>query len=1084
MGLVLDENEVKWQHIQDDKIYIINLYYIVGDTNYDEEPLFLYGYALEGDEGLERRKHCELTSVLALDNTHIWRLEQTITGLGLRNLICGMEQHITIKVYLSENGFELHSDLRGEKKKEIEEKISCAYICHKNSYYRPDILLIPKQESIELSSGSQPLHSYGEDVMNCESLICRNKRILYTDSEGMIDTEKMKLIHDFFKAEGFLINGTKDLCRIGDFEVFSMPIKNVSQDELFSVDPVVEETEQRSRIMTGYKVTVFCKYLRGEYMIQTASHNSGNPTSYKTCDIVISDKDVVRTVNLPESSTTLEVWLFEKHTSSRFQLIGYKKRLLIRNINMSFNIIERDKTTLEDNYTKKAKASSGNKKNAFNDKIERYTSSETRIKNDDNDPWSEGFYQVECDFNEMYGTETAESVFFDKGLGAHEEFLTWLKRSINARGIKSVWIFDPYIDNESIPRLLRALSDMGVKLKIVTDKNAPSRDKDNRIKKLKISCKALEELMPRQFEVYAFENKSCILHDRVIVMFGKQYMPIVYNLSNSLDNMGMRHPSIICKLSREAGQQAAQYYLKLFSDMDKQGYVETLYKQTDSVVSRSVRTVLTEEEKQKRLSVVVKFFNDRLISLKLPLLSTNDERIIFPNDISIEEEFRITEVICNNAATSWDKLAYIYAHMTFDDGNKIIEQLKRKYDHELGITLQKILLKSLNDKTDNASENSILKVTLEKDFREILVMISRTISNSFYREFAYTSFEFDLAFDILAMRDFSKIKEIFERVYNTIGFIRNLNLWRRLFFRIVMVMDIYKDESDNLAIECIKSEIDYLEALGMQYFIKKGIIDTPIAIIQDGGHRNEFFRAALIELQIEGNSKGYRTNQVKALRSSDEEFVKKKNIFLCKIHEVKQKWVESLPEFLTSEQLKKSFEDIDCRSCNDIIELVIMLLNTEKISMDEAEDYLIYCLFKKVENDYKIEEGTWLVRDFVNGELFLDAFAKYCTESGRKSIMRKLQSYEKKIVRCLHDPFLRQKNYRKWKSYIEMMIWCYAMRLICKNIWQDYRELAATDRNLQKREIEIYGLLKKHQKVLERNSEAYRILVETISDFM
>ena len=1075
---VPEVSEERWQNIQDDKKYIVQLNYLMDENYYDGMPLFLYGYAIEGDEGIERRKRCELIQVMKRDNIHIWRLEQTITGIDLRSLICGMEQCIIIEDYLHRGGFVLHSDLRGKQKNEIEQKFFGAHICHENNYYRPNILLIPEEESSDLDRELQPLHSLGEDMMNCESLICRNKRILYCDSEGELDIEKMELIHDFFKTEGFLINGTKDLCRIGDFEVFSMTVDNVSQDELFSIKSEVEETELRRRSMTGYKVMVYCKHLHGQYMIQTASYNSGNPTSFKTYDIIITDSDVVRTVKIPESSSILEVRLFEKNTDSRFQLIGYKKIPLMRDIVMSYHIRGGSQTTLEDKYTRRLKASSGNKGNVVNDKIERYSSSETHMKNDDNDPWRKKFLQVERDFNEVYSTELAESVFFNKGMSAHEDFLAWFKRRINASGINSVWIFDPYIDAESVPRLMRAVSDMGVGVKIITDKNAPSRNSSDRINLLRKSCEGLQEFMPTRFEVYAFTTKGGLLHDRMIIMVGQQYMPIVYSLSNSLDNMGMSHPSVVCKLSREAGKKAAEYYWELFNDRNELGEVETLYKSTGKAKSERIRTVQTEEEKQKRTDSTVIFFNDRLGSCKLPLLGTEGGRIIFPQNITEEKKMQIAEIICDGAEDYWDKLAYLYSHMTSADGSKIMKQLKLKYHQRLGTVLQNILQDALNNDSDGTQGKPILRVNPEKNFRNILDTMGYIVDNPYLSiSSTHICWEADLAFEILAVKDFSRIKEVFEKTFNDDVSMGVVKTWQGLIYKIAMILEIQREESDKLAVECIKSEVDYLEAIGMQYFIKRGTIDVAIDVIQNDEHCSEFFRAALIDLQVEDCRRGYRDNLVKESGIPDEEFVNMRNDFFCNLSDIKKKWVESFADSLTAEQLEECFADIDLRSCKDVGDLVIMLLHAGKVPMDEAEKYLIYCFFKKVDNNYKLEEGYWVGKDFSNGKVYMGLLSEHCTSMGRKSLIQKLAAYEKKIVRCLHDVFLRQKNYRKWKCYIDMLIWCYVMRLICQNNWKDYEELTSEDKNRQSREMEIHGLLKKYRVVLKEYSDAYNYLI-------
>lgn len=83
---------------------------------------------------------------------------------------------------------------------------------------------------------------------------------------------------------------------------------------------------------------------------------------------------------------------------------------------------------------------------------------------------------------------------------------------------KSVWIFDPYIDADSVTRILRSVTDVGVQMKIVTDAKAPSRNKNDRIAVLQCACEKLGEIMGNQFAFYAFNGNKYLLHDRILML--------------------------------------------------------------------------------------------------------------------------------------------------------------------------------------------------------------------------------------------------------------------------------------------------------------------------------------------------------------------------------------------------------------------------------------------------------------------------------------------------------------------------------------------------------------------------------------
>lgn len=189
---------------------------------------------------------------------------------------------------------------------------------------------------------------------------------------------------------------------------------------------------------------------------------------------------------------------------------------------------------------------------------------------------------------------------------AHEEFLEWLKKELNRKKIKSIWIFDPYIDADSVTRILRSLKNTGVQMKIVTDANAPSRNQKDRISILQNACEQLEEFLENHFSFYAFNGSQCFLHDRILLLFNQNYIPVVYNMSNSLDNMGMHTPSIVCKLNRNSAKACAEYYLNLYQTEQDKGNVQILWEKE----SHSQRTYIinpSEEEQEIYLQRLMDF---------------------------------------------------------------------------------------------------------------------------------------------------------------------------------------------------------------------------------------------------------------------------------------------------------------------------------------------------------------------------------------------------------------------------------------------------------------------------------------------
>ena len=268
----------------------------------------------------------------------------------------------------------------------------------------------------------------------------------------------------------------------------------------------------------------------------------------------------------------------------------------------------------------------------------------------------------------------------------------------------------------------------------------------------------------------------------------------------------------------------------------------------------------------------------------------------------------------------------------------------------------------------------------------------------------------------------------------------------------------------------------------MQWFIRRREWDTVLSVVKNIRFRHEFFKAMLIDLQVEDCRRKYRSSGNSVVRNiqQQKEWEEKKEIFLKKLREVKEAWVQNFSEELTAKQLQKAeyFKEIGTRSKEDVCEIIVMLFHAGKLSTAEFENFLILCLFEKTEMVYSFdprEDGYWRKKDFEDGRLFLKALCDFGTTTSGKKALEILTLWEKKLVDVLHDVFLQKRNYTKWKSYIDTLLWCCTMRGIIQKLWNEYNDWAAEDKNLQTRQREIKGLLKKYRITLEEYSEAYRV---------
>lgn len=1086
MKIELKQKEGKWERIQENAVYFIRLFYLTEECEGEEHVNFLYGYSIKADEGMERKRRWELSVYMEQGNIRVWEVTSNISGDDLWNLIRAMEQNKKMGEFFEDSLLELHDNIRNKRKEHWRNIFFNAQITHSDKDYRPEIVLIPETESGLFIKGVQPLHAFGEEPLISESLVYRSKRKLYLDDNGNYDVHKMEMIYNFYQKERFLVNGIKDLCRIGDFEVFSTLVDKARQEELFKIESQVEELDGIRKVLKGFKITVFCKHLSGSYMLGVTTYNAGSPTSMKMYDIVVDRQDVIRTVDIAESSSGVIICIWEKEEEKRIQLIGYKQVSLIRDCFMDCHLHERT-VTIEDRYTKKFQRTNGGKnKNLVNRDIERYSSMETYIGDEGNDPWRKEFRQVEDDFEELYGTEMAESRFFAQGMKAHEEFLEWLKNELNRKKIKSVWIFDPYIDADSVTRILRSVTDIEVQMKIVTDAKAPSRNKDDRIAVLQCVCEQLGEIMGNQFAFYALNGNKCLLHDRILMLFNQNYIPIVYNMSNSLDNMGMYMPSIVCKLNRNSAKKCAEYYLGLYQREQDEKKMQILWEKKND--SQGLYMAVSSEEKQEKyLENLTEFFNEKLLKQKLPTLSSMKGRIVFPDILEYKEKRRMMEILCEDAGDYWEEMCYLCANIDYSVHIELKKILEDYYSQQWGERLQKGLMEELNrEENVEGRKQGALNAYQKDDFRDIMQNMGYLLENPHNVSRDYRlSWQSRMALEIIIIKDFPRYQSVLKQLDKKEGSLQALKQKRTLVCILACIMAEREELSEKLAERCLEAENGELIAIGMQWFIKHRILGQVIAKVKDISCCHEFFKAMVVSLQVEDCRRKYRSDEGKSLDIVQNEiFEEAKNEFLERMQEVKEAWVNYFSDTLTAEQLEANayFDEIGIRNKEDVCDLVIMLCKANKLSVTELENFLIDYFLKKLEKDYKNEDGYWRIEDFQNGELVLSTLKEFGTETVGKKVVEKLIFWEKKIVKVLHDVFLHHKNYTKWKCYIDMLIWCCTMRMLCQQFWENYMTWIQEDRNGQTRQKEIEGLLKKYHVTLQEYSVAYRIFCNVQRD--
>lgn len=977
----------KWSRIKEDKFYLINLYYLVeNDAEQNITIKYLYGFSTAYGVEIEERKSWRLTEELKQGSMAVWKIAHVVKGDVLLDMINSIDQDLSFGLLLQNCGHELRDEERSGVGKKIKEILLSKTIIPRTYLYRNPFFLTAEQESTDIRNGVQPFHSFDKESMLCEALISQEKRELYCDEEGCLDSLKMQIIHDLFVNEKFAINGFRDISRIGDFELF-YPLTDVGDGELFEIETIKNTTNDRKIELLGYKVIVHAAELEGQYALEVIVSGSMGPVVYKMFNLTLQGKDVVKEIVLEESAGTIEVRLFDMNLDSEFQLIAWKKTSIMMEAHIQMNMLSQ-KTTLVSQKRK-------NKNVSEKYVIEQYSRDEFKVGGDNKHSWDKGYLDVYDDFCKLYGENKAETYLFPAN-DEQKSFLEWLKKKID-RNYNEIWLFDPYIDEKVMPKLLSLVKNCETILHVVTCFRENQKEKDGeRIEKIKLFCREASKIMGTM-EIVALKNNNGRFHDRVIMLVGNGFYPEVYSMSNSLDSMGENFSSIVAKLDSLVGAKVSEEYLNKYFGAVEEDKIEILREKVSHASENSREDITVDIEALLKENGIEGVFEEAKRQLKLYETQKQEKKfltVILPN------EFRTC-----------------------------LEQMKCNYVYYCGEELRKLPFMI----------QQILRTLFEQSYDKYMELLKLYSTDTM---------------GMSALQIHYALREL---------------LIEKLQFA-------SRDKVVGLACKYMKSDVMEIVALGAVCLMEMDEMEIlSMELVDKKNYLEECYREKVIDMQIEDCRKHYRINEKQNSEAEEKVPVSDEAMEFCnRLQDTKIAWVNLMDENLSDDDLKYKFQNLASRSVQDVCDLTMLLVDGGKITSENGGSYLRKCLFEKIEREYKKEDGFWRGQDFLNASIYIKTI-EHCTgEKIREQVLREFVVWEKRLVRILQDVFLEKKNYRKWKTCIDSLLWCMTMRGFCRDSWIDYNALNK-DTNLFSREKEMKGIVRKSEYTLEKYSEAYQI---------
>lgn len=1017
------EDTIKWHTLLQNATYHISLWFLEENDTFT----YIYGYAVPHPTSFSASKW-HLESPFSENGLTIWNVSGFTDSPNTRHLIDCLESNQTLGDYMKHSNIELSHSRRTADTAAATGLQEAQLGCHAQCY-RPAILLEPVLHTAKLLPEFQPFHSYDEsEPMLCESITCLDKRSLYKTND-VIDSAKMEVLHRFFREYHFLAGGISDIGRIGNFELFSWLSETQESDAVFEVEIIKEKvsskksaahlTPENARI-TGIQVTLHHPYLDGDYLLEAEAWNANNQIMKEIRLLTCSGQDMQEIFKLHECCSEICINLWEMNSGTTGKMIGSKHVPLMRDIFLKTQITER-KGILKDSWTS---ISPEKDRPGRNTGYQHHTSHTSHIGSADFDPWRPEIKNVYHDFEKIYGTEDAESMFFPKGWESHEEFLKYFKTLLSKNNPERVIIIDPHIDDLAITRILRSIQDNGCYYDIITDFNTGRTPPEIRIPKLEKACTECRNILPPKFTITGFQVPSKkMLHDRYLMLKGTDGQITVYQMSNSLDNAATSHAFSIAKNNRYTSHQIYHYYQQMVQDSKNNGTLKIIY---DNTVQNT--DPLTEnEDPHEKSTEFLQYFNRLLSDSHLPELTLDEQQnFVFGKEL-IEEQL---SCIAASALHSWAPVGTFLAWLVHPHTEQLKDILKKKYGTQLVPVLSDYLASvhledSFKENSPKSNYEYSIAVSLgqalqNEDFPKLLEIAKALLEYRYGCLFYCGNYALSYAIELLAdlsLQEFAACLSSYLKMKHQ----ASAELICAFFVvHLTQNMESHSPIDEILAGNLLVSSLPQLRSIGIQWYIRH-FTEEPeqfVSILQkltNSNEQNYAMTSMAVHLQVE-------------VCRHKQDPQKWQNL----LNRLKSLWPALLPAHLDKNTTKEYFEPMEFRSIPDVCDLIHGAYFAGKIDSDTAADFLTDLAFQKASDAQSEKSIYFQIKDLQDSTAILEILHEI-DEKFVLLFFQRMIKLVKKILPNLRKPFFRSMNYRLWRQLIDLLCWCCCIRSVLQN---------------------------------------------------
>lgn len=1035
----------QWCGINEGETYLVYLYF-VQDINKESNMKFLYGYSCPFCLTREGLDVWTLSKYKNFDQ--IFQISGYSTGYHLLKLLKAFEENKPLGKILEENG--IKTKCYGCKD-EIRDNIFLLSLFQGTPKYRPAYILEARDRNSRTINAFCPQVAIGNYSMRCESLVeCNLWELYYKNSKP--DAGKIKELHAFLKTI-YSAASVNDMARLGCFELLSYLNGNLNEES--GIHWQIKKKEDRTNmrmVAEALEIILDHHIFSGSYAMLIRVCNTYNNFLEHLELINCNAKDYMYNIPLHESPGIVEIRLYKLSGNSfESNLVADSLATLIRNISFDVCIVDR-RFPLDDSWTTIMK----NKGKKIDTTTEYVSHEINSVNSQKNEVWYENERIVQKDCGQILNMNSKESegIFFEAGDDMHMRFLNWLKQTLDKVACKRVIIIDPYIDVDAIGKILRGITNSSLTYDIYTANDVSRKTGEENKKRINEIKKALGQLrlvLPSSLNVYAVAGDD--LHDRFLILEGEDSRETkVYSMSNSLDNVGQYHSSLVVQLDQRLALEVNRFYLALIEKKKEENKIEEVFSFSKS------KTIVIANEKEEKKKLIHSVEEYKILCDKNLAEAFSQLAYLTPGEL----KSNCIEELANVDGFA-DKVKLL-----LDDYGASISNIDSNYDNAKRLAYEERRLVGIgqNLRRDIEVDLELMDFAdyINGNYADYLHWHEPWYIQNAIRYFCSLQPKAAIAY-LSTLRQ--ELKEENPQKIN----LAKYKLAAMLIIRLVELLQ-YKKEEEKMKELMLASDIPFFHAIviansfsGLENLNEK-CMENAVNKLNSLCQRLPFQEKLIAhiyvmkELQICYYRKEGRYQIVQPV--IDE-------IIISLVSIIQNTSVQE-PDYVgtSNDDLYRLFHALYSRNSEDICKIYALLVKSKYMEPKKAGEYLQKMLLEPFEKGLQNEKNVYYrANDLYESKRILSYIVEV-NSSAIKELFKEIKKKERTVTGILYSATLKEQNYDLWKCYMDMLCCFVYLELWAEQNYQ-YKPSKAVE--------EFRTISSNYASTLTKYSEVYQIFV-------